>query len=316
MGLKITRVTTPTSKYDIKCPYSMTPEFIVVHNTANKASAMNEVSYMLNNNNQVSYHFAVDYERAVQGLPLNRNGWHAGDGAYGNGNRKGIAIEICHSTNPDIDLFLRSEKNGAILVAMLLKQYGWGIDKVKKHQDFSGKYCPHKTLDLGWQRFLNLVKDEMKGSSSQSPSAKPSSNTKTTKYGVGTPVCTNTLATSSTGGKVYKGDWEGTITKVIPGAPYPYLLNNGTGWTNDAGIDSDPHVPKTSSTSKPSSSNTKFKVGDWVGVKKGAKDYNGNPAGGVVRGKIYYTIDELKGDRAVLDIPGICTAFHTKDLFK
>ena len=312
MSLKITRVVTPTNLYGVKCPFSMTPKFIVVHNTANKASAMNEISYMLSNTNEVSYHFAVDYERAVQGLPLNRNGWHAGDGGTGDGNRYGIGVEICHSTNPDIDLFLRSEKNGATLVAMLLKQYGWGIDKVKKHQDFSGKYCPHKTLDLGWQRFINLVKAEL--GESEVPQ-KDSSSIKYEKYSVGTPVCTNILATSSTGGKVFKGDWSGVITKVIKGAKYPYLLNENTGWTNDAGIDNDPHVPNTkpSNTSK---SKTTFKVGDWVGVKTGAKDYEGNKAGGVVKGKVYYTIEEIKGNRAVLDIPGICTAFNTKDLFK
>lgn len=70
--------------------------------------------------------------------------------------------------------------------------------------------------------------------------------------------------------------------------------------------------------SKPSPTPTPstIKVGDWVGVKVGAKDYNGNNAGGVVRGKVWYTVDELKGDRAVLDIPGICTPFHLRDLFK
>ena len=35
------------SKYSVKCPYSMTPEFIVVHNTANDATAQNEVKYMI-----------------------------------------------------------------------------------------------------------------------------------------------------------------------------------------------------------------------------------------------------------------------------
>ncbi|MGX8850104.1 CHAP domain-containing protein [Amedibacillus sp. YH-ame10] len=63
------------------------------------------------------------------------------------------------------------------------------------------------------------------------------------KYGVGLPVCTNILATSSTGGNVFKGDWEGVITHIVEGTPYPYLLNNGTGWTNDNGIDSDLHIP-------------------------------------------------------------------------
>ena len=34
------------SKYSVKCPYSMTPEFVVVHNTANDATAQNEIKYM------------------------------------------------------------------------------------------------------------------------------------------------------------------------------------------------------------------------------------------------------------------------------
>lgn len=68
----------PQSKWNIKCPYAMTPQFIVVHNTANDASANNEISYMNSNNNQVSFHFAVDDKEVVQGIPTNRNAWHAG----------------------------------------------------------------------------------------------------------------------------------------------------------------------------------------------------------------------------------------------
>ena len=78
MGLKITKVNLPESKYKIKCPYKMNPTRIIIHNTDNDASAMNEVSYMQRNNNQTSFHFAVDDTRAVQGLPLNRNSWNAG----------------------------------------------------------------------------------------------------------------------------------------------------------------------------------------------------------------------------------------------
>ena len=43
----------------------------------------------------------------------------------------------------------------------MLKKYGWGIDKVTKHRDYDGKYCPHRTLDRGWQRFLSMVKRYM-----------------------------------------------------------------------------------------------------------------------------------------------------------
>lgn len=154
-----------SSKYKTKCPYSMTPEFVVVHNTANDASAENEIKYMISNNNQVSFHYAVDNVCVVQGIPENRNAWHAGDGANGKGNRKGIAVEICYSKSGG-DKFTQAEKNAAEFIANLLKKYNWDISHVKKHQDFANKYCPHRTLDLGWNRFLEMVKSYMGNSSS------------------------------------------------------------------------------------------------------------------------------------------------------
>ena len=81
------------SKYSVKCPYAMKAEFIVVHNTANDAPAANEIKYMINNNNQVSFHFAVDDKEVIQGLPLDRNAWACGDGTNGSGNRKGIQVD-------------------------------------------------------------------------------------------------------------------------------------------------------------------------------------------------------------------------------
>ena len=45
--MQITKVICPTAKYPIKCPDKTTMEGITVHNTANDASAMAEISYML-----------------------------------------------------------------------------------------------------------------------------------------------------------------------------------------------------------------------------------------------------------------------------
>ena len=95
--MQITNVICPESKYPIKCPYEMQPDGIVIHNTANDASAMAEISYMIGNNNKTSFHAAVDNYRIVTGIPFNRNTWNAGDGANGKGNRNKIAIEICYS---------------------------------------------------------------------------------------------------------------------------------------------------------------------------------------------------------------------------
>lgn len=150
----------PESKWKIKCPFVMVPECIAVHNTWNDASAEDEISYMKNNDREVSFHFAVDDIEVRQGVLVHRNTWHAGDGLNGDGNRKAISVEICYSKSGG-DKFDKAEERAAEFIAGLLKKYNWGIDRVKKHQDFSGKYCPHRTLDLGWERFLKKVESYM-----------------------------------------------------------------------------------------------------------------------------------------------------------
>lgn len=161
--VKIRKNLLPESLYYWKSPYEMKPTRIVVHNTANDASADAEIKYMNRSPEQggvqVSYHYAVDDIEAVQGLPENRNGWHAGDG-NGKGNREGIAIEICYSKSGG-ERFIKAEQNAADLIVDILNRYGWGMDKITKHQDYMDKYCPHRTLDMGWDRFLKMIQDKL-----------------------------------------------------------------------------------------------------------------------------------------------------------
>lgn len=150
----------PKSKHRIKAPYNMKIEYITAHNTANDAFAVNEIAYMGSNNNQTSFHFAVDHANFIQGIETNRSAWHAGDGGNGKGNRNSIGVEICFSRSGGAR-FSQAEKNGAKLIAYLLHKHNLPISRLKKHQDWSRKYCPHRTLDLGWNRFVNMVKVEL-----------------------------------------------------------------------------------------------------------------------------------------------------------
>lgn len=159
MAIKVVKKLVSPSKYNIKCPYTMDATRIVVHNTSNDASARNEIAYMISNNSECSFHFAVDDKEVVQGIPLNRNAWHAGDG-NGKGNREGIAVEICYSKSGG-ERFIKAEKLAAKFIAQLLKERGWGLNKVTKHQDYMDKYCPHRTLDMGWDRFKKMVQKEL-----------------------------------------------------------------------------------------------------------------------------------------------------------
>ena len=156
------------SKYKIKCPYEMKPLGIAMHNTANNASAKNEISYMKNNNNQISYHIAVDDKEAIQAIPFNRNAWACGDGDNGLGNRRYISIEICYSKSGGTR-FIEAEKRAAKVVAEICKKYGWGIDKIKAHRDFAKKNCPHRT---NMTAFKKLVETELKGNNSNTSTNK------------------------------------------------------------------------------------------------------------------------------------------------
>ena len=248
------------NKYSIKCPYTMVPSFIVVHNTANDASADAEINYMKNNNNEVSFHLAVDDKEVVQGIEFNRNAWHAGDGANGNGNRNGIAIEICYSKSGG-DRFNKAEQNAIELIADLLKEYGWGTDKVKKHDDFCNTSCPHRTKEH-WNEFVNAINSKLGNNNNYNV---PNNNN--TKYKVGENVTINGVYTSSTSTqKLNPARKTGTITKIIPGVNNPYLLDNGNlGWVNDNCI--------VGMESSASSTSINFSKGQSVLLKASATKY-------------------------------------------
>lgn len=164
------------SKYNIKCPHQMEAKYVTIHNTANDAPAENEINYMISNNKEVSFHIAVDDVEAIQGLPLDRNAWASGDG-NGPGNRSSIHVEICYSKSSG-ERYKKAEENAIKLVAQMLKERGWGIDRVKKHQDWSNKYCPHRILDEGrWNQVLNAIETELKGQAVASPNQPVSGGT-------------------------------------------------------------------------------------------------------------------------------------------
>lgn len=160
MSYKIVKDYIPESKYNIKCPYTMEPEGVTVHNTANDADAKNEGDYMESNSNMISFHVAVDDKEVRLKIPFDRNAFHAGDGAIGRGNRKMIGVEICYSRSGGTR-FTKAEKNAAAYIASILYKRGWGIDKVYRHKDFSGKDCPHRTMKKGWTRFKKMIQKEL-----------------------------------------------------------------------------------------------------------------------------------------------------------
>ncbi|WP_170930484.1 N-acetylmuramoyl-L-alanine amidase [Bacillus velezensis] len=150
--------------------YAMNPVYITVHNTANTAKGANaamHARYEKNPETPTSWHFTVDEKEIYQHLPLNENGWHAGDGNRGTGNRKSIGIEICENSDGD---FEKAVANAQWLIKKLMKEQGISLANVVPHQHWSGKYCPRKLLDR-W--------DSFKAGISGAPSSPAKTETKT-----------------------------------------------------------------------------------------------------------------------------------------
>ena len=73
-----------------------------------------------------------------------------------------LVLKIAQSTNNNIFIRDASIQNGARLAARLLKRFNFGTDRLRKHQDWSGKVCPHDILGrYGWANFVSLVQQKM-----------------------------------------------------------------------------------------------------------------------------------------------------------
>ncbi|RJS56759.1 N-acetylmuramoyl-L-alanine amidase [Bacillus subtilis] len=202
MAIKVVKNLVSKSKYGLKCPNPMKAEYITIHNTANDASAANEISYMKNNTSSTSFHFVVDDKQVIQGIPTNRNAWHTGDGTNGTGNRKSIGVEICYSKSGGAR-YKAAEKLAIKFVAQLLKERGWGIDRVRKHQDWNGKYCPHRILsERRWDEVKAAIEKELKGLGGKTSTSKTSTaKKKTTSSNSKKTTSSNSKKTTSSNSK-------------------------------------------------------------------------------------------------------------------
>lgn len=258
----------------------MRAEWIVVHNTANDASAQNEVAYMINNKNQVSFHYAIDDQEVVQGLPIDRNAWACGDGENGNGNRKGIQVEICYSKSGS-GRFDQAEKNAAHFIANLLRERGWGIDRVKKHQDFSNKYCPHRTLDKGWNGFIQMIQSYLNDVPTISSQG----------FKVGDQVKVKASATTYATGQTIVSFVKGSTYEVIRVNGNQLLLSKIISWVREEDVE---RVNEGNTGVATESSFLVEIICDELNIRQKA-DFNSKVVGTVKRGEVYTIIKEENG---------------------
>ncbi|MCF6461509.1 peptidoglycan recognition protein family protein [Clostridium sp. Cult3] len=132
-------------------------EYITIHSTANKRStAQNERDWLVNpsNNRSASWHIVVDEIEAIEAIPLDEIAYHAGSTQ---GNSTSIGIEICESGNRQKTL-----QNAVKLVAKMLYERNWGVNKLRRHFDWSGKNCPRILSYNNWAGWIKFKQDVRK----------------------------------------------------------------------------------------------------------------------------------------------------------
>lgn len=129
----------------------ITPRGLVIHWTANEGKGANAVAnrnYFNKPTTEASAHYIVDDKQTIRCLPENEMGYHVGAKSYkpealkqlsSYPNNCTIGIEMCVNADGS---FQETYRRTVELAADILKRYGWGVDKLWRHFDITGKNCP------------------------------------------------------------------------------------------------------------------------------------------------------------------------------
>lgn len=248
-------------------------KYIVVHYVGATGGAKDNCKYFEWTYRGASAHYFVGHQGEIWQCVLDEDvAWHSGTtGTYYHPycrNSNAIGVEMCCRVKSDGTTwyFEQDTVDATVeLVKYLMEKYNIPVENVVRHYDVTHKSCPRPYVinTSAWNAFKARLTD------GTTPTIEQEQPTTKAKYKVGDKVSTTKLATNVNGGKVYTGKWSGTITRVIEGKAYPYLLNNGTGWTNDEGIVVETKVetkPVETPTTTAPLSGTKYKVGDVVKI--------------------------------------------------
>lgn len=181
-------------------------KYIVVHNTANTASAVNEANNIHNNAGSSSFHYVIDDTDIIQCVHDYDTAWAVGAWsgckAYIT-NSQSISIEVC---SPGTAFTQAEQDNLRALVLHLMEYYGITADHVVRHYDcHSGrKNCPAAYVN---QSAWNALHAYITGSSSTAA-----------------PAGGGSTASGSASGAPTSGDLQ-----IIP-VHYALRVKNGAWW--------------------------------------------------------------------------------------
>ena len=149
------------------------PKGICIHWTANTnkgANAKANRNYFENHPKiYASAHYVVDDTYIVRCIPEDEIAWHCGGERNtelanrlfgGKQNNYLIGIEMCVNSDGNWE---ETYKNSVWLVADILKRHNWGIDKIYRHHDMTGKDCPKMMTKFisGGEKYYQKFKNDV-----------------------------------------------------------------------------------------------------------------------------------------------------------
>lgn len=214
-------------------------KYIVIHYTGNKTdTAKSNAAYFKSVNRGSSAHYFVDKNSVYQCVEDKDSAWSVGKN-YGTKNlfhtvknSNSINIEMC---SEDGTIANETFENTVSLVKTLMSNYNIPASNVYRHYDVCSKKCPGWDGWIGtneslWKKFQQMI--------SNTSAAVPENTS--TKFAVGQTVTYSTCyktSNDSINKAISCNPWKtGKITKIVPNAKNPYLIENGRCWINDGDI--------------------------------------------------------------------------------
>lgn len=144
------------------------PEYIVIHYTSNQGdTAKNNADYFAREDVGASANYFVDESEIWQSVADTDTAWHCGAKTYRHPecrNANSIGVEICMNDKKG-NVRQGSIATAAELVRYLMQRYGVPVDRVIRHYDVTGKYCPGPMVDdpalwAAFQQSLTQTEDD------------------------------------------------------------------------------------------------------------------------------------------------------------
>lgn len=125
-------------------------EYIVIHYTSNQGdTAKNNADYFAREKVGASAHYFCDENEIWQSVKDTDTAWHCGAKTYRHPdcrNANSIGVEICMNDKTGA-VRQGSIDTAAELVRYLMQRYSVPVDRVIRHYDVTGKYCPGPMVD-------------------------------------------------------------------------------------------------------------------------------------------------------------------------